>query len=208
MGLKIAFLHLERTMKWQTTLVLISFCTLVMIAGAQSSTRDQGQAQETQVRGYWVDPSTGLMWVGKDNGREVNWHKAMKFCRNLRLAGYSDWRLATLDELYWIYDKNAEAPGENPQSRWHEAEPMTFHVKGGLFLRGEQWSSTRVLDERGHPSGYAFHCDFNEGRLDRDELWFDTHKHALCVRRPSESASKIVNRPMFGCSRCGFITSN
>jgi hypothetical protein len=99
-------------MNWQATLVLISFCTLVVIAGAQSSTQDQGQEQETQVRGYWVDPSTGLMWVGKDNGKDVNWHKAMKYCRNLRLAGYSDWRLATLGELVGIYDKGAEAPGE------------------------------------------------------------------------------------------------
>jgi hypothetical protein len=48
-------------MKWQATLVLISFCTLIVIAGAQSSTQDQGQARETQVRGYWVDPSTGLL---------------------------------------------------------------------------------------------------------------------------------------------------
>src|ERR1700730_16317795 len=60
---------------------------------------DRGQAQGTPVRGYWVHPSTGLMWAGKDNGGDVNWHKAMKHCRNLRLAGYSDWRLATLGEL-------------------------------------------------------------------------------------------------------------
>jgi hypothetical protein len=128
-------------MKLQATLVLISFCTLVAIAGAQSSTQDRGQAQETQVRGYWVDPSTGLMWAAHDNGKEVNWHKAMKYCRNLRLAGYSDWSLAIIGELQGIYDKSAEAPGENPRSRWHEVEPMTFHVKGGLFLTGNQWSS-------------------------------------------------------------------
>jgi hypothetical protein len=53
-------------------------------------TAHMGQAQETQVRGYWVDPSTGLMWAGRDNGKDVNWHKAMKYCRDLRLAGYSD----------------------------------------------------------------------------------------------------------------------
>jgi len=171
----------------QATLVLISLCTLVVIAGAQSSAQDHGQAQETQVREYWLDPSTGLMWAGKDNGKDVNWHKAMKYCRNLRLAGYSDWRLATLAELYWIYDKSAVAHGENPQSRWHEAEPMTFHVKGGLFLTGKQWSSNRRSDDRGHPSGYGWYIDFNEGRADdSDELGFDTNKRALCVRRPGK----------------------
>lgn len=174
-------------MKRQATLALIPFCALVVIAGAQSSTQDQGQAQETQVRGYWVDPSTGLMWAAKDNGKEVNWHKATKYCRNLRLAGYSDWRLANIGELQGIYDKSAEAPGENPRSRWHEAEPMTFHVKGGLFLTGDQWSSTRRYDDRGHPSGYAWRFDFNDGRaFGGDELWFHTDKHALCVRLPEK----------------------
>jgi hypothetical protein len=29
------------------------------------------------------------MWAAKDNGsQEVNWHKAMTYCRDLRLAGY------------------------------------------------------------------------------------------------------------------------
>jgi hypothetical protein len=54
---------IQTIMKWQATLVLISFCTLAVIASAQSSMQDQGQARETQARGYWVDLSTGLMWV-------------------------------------------------------------------------------------------------------------------------------------------------
>ena len=159
-----------------------------MIAGAQSSTVDSELAQGTQARGFWVDSLTGLMWAAKDNGsKEVSWHKAMKYCRDLRLAGYSDWRLATIDELERIYDKSANAFGENPRSRWHEAEPMTFHIRGGLFLRGNQWSSTQKLDDRGHPSGYAWRFDFNEGRrFDGDELWFHTNKHALCVRGPGK----------------------
>jgi hypothetical protein len=170
-------------MKRQVTLVLFSFSTVAMIAGTQSLTEDRGLAQETQVRGYWIDPSTGLMWAGKDNGKDVNWHKAMKYCRDLRLVGYSDWRLATIDELQGIYDRSANAPGENPRSRWHEAEAMTFHVKGNLFLRGIQWSSSRINDDRGKPSGYAWRFDFNDGRpFDGDELWFYTDKHALCVR--------------------------
>jgi len=82
-----------------------------MIAGAQSPSNDRGLAQETQARGFWTDPSTGLMWAGKDSGKDVSWKGAMKYCRDLRLAGYSDWRLATLAELGAIYDRNANAPG-------------------------------------------------------------------------------------------------
>jgi hypothetical protein len=123
------------------------------------------------------------MWAGKDNGKDVSWKNAVKYCRDLRLAEYSDWRLASLDELKGIYDKSANSPGMNPKSRWHPDEPMTFHVKGNLFLTGNQWSSSRVPDDRGKPSGYAWRFDFNEGRsFSGDELWFYTNKRALCVR--------------------------
>jgi hypothetical protein len=175
------------TKSWAASwLALILLFAADIFVGAQSSTEDQSLAQKTQARGYWVDPSTGLMWAGKDNGdKEVNWHQAMKYCRNLRLAGYSDWKLATVDELQGIYDKDANSPGKNPRSRFHEAEPMNFHVKGGLFLSGTQWSSSRRLDDRWKPSGYAWRFDFNDGReFGGDELWFSTDKHALCVRRP------------------------
>jgi hypothetical protein len=64
---------------------------------------------------------------------------------------------------------------------------MTFHVKGNLFLTGNQWSSSRRYDDRGKPSGYAWRFDFNEGRsFGGDELWFYTNKRALCVRRSVE----------------------
>jgi hypothetical protein len=35
----------------------------------------------------------------------------MKYCRDLRLAGYSDWRLANMAELQGIYDRAANASG-------------------------------------------------------------------------------------------------
>jgi len=158
--------------------LLLSVATVQ--ASAQSSPEGQGGAQETQIRGYWIDPSTGLMWAGKDNGKDVSWHKAIKYCRDLRLAGYSDWRLATLGNLEGIYDKNANAPGRAGPS---PGRPFTFHVKGNLFLTGNQWSSTQLGDDRGNPSAYASRFDFNEGRVfNGDELWFYTNKRALCVR--------------------------
>jgi hypothetical protein len=165
-------------MKLRATVVLISFCTLVVIASAQSSMQDQGQGQASHARGFWTDQSTRLMWTGKDNGKDVSWKKAMKYCRDLRLAGYSDWRLATLGELEGIYDKDANAVG---------GDGSTWHVKGNLFLTGNQWSSSRLVDDRGHPSGYASRFDFNEGRVfNGDELSFHTNKRALCVRGSGE----------------------
>jgi hypothetical protein len=168
-------------MKWQATLVLISFYTLVVIAGARSSKQDQGQAQEPHAHGFWVDPSTELMWAGKDNGKDVSWKKAMKYCRDLRLAGYSDWRLATRAELGAIYDRNANAPGLAGLDK----EPSTWHVKGNLFLTGDEWSSERRYDDRGRPDGYSWYFDFNEGKSNDDPTGFPyphSLMRALCVR--------------------------
>jgi hypothetical protein len=44
------------------------------MASAQSAPESQNRAQDTQARGFWTDPSTGLMWAGKDNGKDVNWN--------------------------------------------------------------------------------------------------------------------------------------
>ena len=166
-------------MKWQAKTILIFLSTVAVIAGAQSSTKDGGSTQETQARGYWVDPSTGLMWTGKDNGKDVNWHKAVKYCRDLRLAGYSDWRLPTIDELQGIYD------GSAPES----LEPLPMgsryvlygRAKGGLSVQGNyHWSSSQDPDDRGHPSGYVWQFDFPGGRRHHEHDSYDGR--ALCVR--------------------------
>ena len=153
--------------------------------GRKQAAAQEGRklAIETQARGYWTDPSTGLTWAAKDNGKDVSWKTAMKYCRNLRLAGYSDWRLANLVELERIYDRNAFAPGLAGEAKTLRA--FTWHVEGYLFLTGDDWSSGQ--DDRGHPSGYASRFDFNDGKpFDGDELWFYTGKRALCVRGPRD----------------------
>ena len=158
--------------------------TFIMGASAQSLPQDREITQWSQDLSYWIDPSTRLMWAGKDTGRDVSWQKATKYCRDLRLAGYSDWRLASLGEMEGIYDKNANAPGRAGPGA---GRPFTFHVKGNLFLTGNQWSSNRLIDDRGRPSGYASRFDFGEGRVvNGDELWFRTNKRALCVRGSKE----------------------
>jgi hypothetical protein len=95
---------------WAEFAALLLYVAAVR-AGVQSAPEGQGGARETQIRGYWIDLPTGLMWAGKDNGKDVSWNKAMKYCRDLRLAGYADWRLANMAELQPIDDRTANAPG-------------------------------------------------------------------------------------------------
>lgn len=151
-------------------------------AGSQSAPSDKGG---TQARGFWIDPATGLMWAAKDSGKDVSWKNATKYCRDLRLAGYSGWRLATLSELEGIYDKTANAAGLARLGGPAEGTDFTWHVKGNLFLTGNQWSSNQRIDDRGHPNGYALYFDFNEGRSSDDPIGFPypfANRRALCVR--------------------------
>ncbi len=176
-------------MKRQAIVVLILFSVICRVAGAQSTPGDQSRVRETHAHDDWTDPVTGLMWAGKDNGKAVNWQRAKKYCRDLRLTGYSDWRLPTIDELQEIYDTRTEAPGINPSSHWHKAEAMNYHVKGNLFLTGDQWSSTQRKDDSGHPTARVWYFDFLNGvRKDDDttlfiNLWGGI-ANSLCVRRP------------------------
>lgn len=171
-------------MKYLARIVALLLVIAVLQGAAQVTPEGQSHAQDPQRHGFWIDPSTGLMWAGKDNGSDVNWKNAVKYCRDLRLGEYSDWRLASIDELKGIYDKNVNAPGRDGQGA------STWHVKGNLFLTGNQWSSTRIPDDRGRPSGYACRFDFNEGKaFDGDELYFRTFKRALCVRSDSKKTT-------------------
>jgi hypothetical protein len=143
---------------------------------------EQRLAQTTQSLGYWVDPSTGLMWAAKDNGEAVTWHKAFNYCRNLRLAGFSDWRLGTLDELASLVDKSALA-----SERVGNTETFYInvgrHVRGNLSLTGDPWSSNREIDRFGHPYGDGSFFDFINSKPSGDLPYFRNTKYALCVRR-------------------------
>ncbi len=138
-----------------------------------------GRAQSSQDRrDSWTDPYTGLTWAARDNEKDTSWKGAVKYCRNLRLGGHSDWRLATLDELKGMYDENANAPGRAGK------RDVTWHVKGNLFLTGHPWSSEYRSDDRGRNSGYSWFFNFNDGRKDNDPSGFPypSSKRALCVR--------------------------
>lgn len=150
-------------------------------------------SQETRAHGYWVDPANGLMWAAKDSGKRGSWRKAMKYCRKLRLAGYKDWRLATIDELESLVNLPAyatEYEGSSDILHWNSE----LQVSGGLLLTyARQWSSTPVVEANGRPSGAKFWSFwFDKGiRWEGFEDWAEGDTmNALCVRDAVVRASK------------------
>ena len=172
---------MRSTLKIQARFALAACAIVTSFAGAQSPAKARA-AQTIPAHDVWADPFTNLIWAASDNGKDVSWRGAAKYCRNLRLAGYSDWRLANIAELQGIYDKSANAPGlAGP----HDDDPVTWHVRGNLFLTGDQWSANDILDDRGKHSGYAYFFDFNEGKPNDDPTGWPypyQFRRALCVR--------------------------
>jgi len=154
---------------------LLLLTTAITVARAQSP--------DTQTRGYWLDPSTGLMWAAKDNGKAITWHHAVTYCRNLQLAGYSDWRLATVDELSSLVEKND--PPKQTGNLTTFTTNLGRHVRGNISLTGDPWSSSnRNIDRFGHPYGDGNFFDFIHSKPSGDLPYFRNKKYALCVRRP------------------------
>jgi hypothetical protein len=169
-----------------------SFAALLMLAVglavsktnsicAQPQQGDRGPSQEISGQAYWVDPATRLMWPARDNGKAVTWHTAMKYCRNMRLAGYTDWRQPTLDELASLIDKAPSSPERVGDTETFSIN-LGHHVKGDLLLTGDAWSSNREINRFGHPYGPGWFFDFATSKPSYDLQLFRNTKYALCVR--------------------------
>jgi len=76
--------------------------------------------------GVVMDTETVLTWQQGAVSKKYTWEGALKYCQNLSLAGYSDWRLPTIKELRTIVDKSRFAlainidyfPDTWPSSYW------------------------------------------------------------------------------------------
>lgn len=55
-------------------------------------------------KGIVLDTESGLMWASKDNGEDITWNDAQKYCEDYQSGGYQDWRMPKTDELATLYD--------------------------------------------------------------------------------------------------------
>lgn len=111
-----------------------------------------------------VDKNTGLQWQDNKDAKTVkkNWSDAQKYCQDLSLGGYSDWRLPSYNEILSIADYNKYSPA----------------IKDGFenVVSDCYWSSTPYSSG----NSYAWHVDF------KDDYAFGSNKsskhYVRCVR--------------------------
>jgi hypothetical protein len=90
--------------KWVSIFCFIfMMVTTVVWAKPDSTYIDNGNGTVTDIE-------TKLMWQ-QATADKMNWYVAKPYCKDLRLAGYTDWRLPTLDELKTLVDQSW---GNNP----------------------------------------------------------------------------------------------
>jgi hypothetical protein len=97
-------------------------------------------------------------------------------------------------ELQPLYDRAAVALGRAGDGRGGNPRDFTWHVKGNLFLTGNEWSSGRTLDDRGKPSGYGYYFDFNEGKSTDVNLGYAAGNRALCARGSGDPLARQRQR--------------
>jgi hypothetical protein len=110
-------------------LIRISFL-LVLVGGGAQLASAQGDSKD-----MWKDSATGLTWTVKDNGTDLNFTQAKDYCSNLRLGGFSDWRLPSIDELEAFYEMAKKAKGKVPVEL-----NATSAWSGSTNDSGEVWS--------------------------------------------------------------------
>lgn len=115
--------------------------------------------------GTWHDAKTGLTWAAADNGSSVTLSQARHYCKTLKTAGFTDWRLPEIDELFGI------AGGELNEKGQRILAPIKLSS-------GWQWSATR-----GKEAAENWALDFGDGARASVVAGDSGQNRALCVRR-------------------------
>ncbi len=96
-----------------------------------------------------TDSNSGLMWK-KDEGPELNWEEALKYCQELNLGSHADWRLPTIREIGSLMDLSFK------DGVWFHKQffPETKTAPLGFY-----WSSTTYGDTFGWGVNFQFGYD-------------------------------------------------
>lgn len=140
------------------------------------------------------DKATGLMWQKDDSKVGIDWRGALKYCEELNVDGYTDWRLPNAKELQSIVDYK-----RSPQATASAAIDPIFSVSridDNLGSYPYFWSSTTHLDGR-NPYSAAVYIAFGEAKGKMRFSVMDVHG-AGAQRSDPKSGNKSEYPQYFG----------
>jgi hypothetical protein len=130
--------------------------------GTQPSYVDNGDGTVT-------DLNTGLMWQ-QIPGDKLTWADAVAGADSCSLAGYDDWRLPTIKELYSLIDFNG-ITGMSVDTSVPYIDTHYFDFEYGDTRAGERhidaqyWSSTEYVGTTMNGDATVFGVNFADGRI-------------------------------------------
>jgi hypothetical protein len=132
--------------------------------GNQPAYRDNGDGTVT-------DLNTGLMWQ-RDPGEQVTYQQAISGASSLNLAGYDDWRLPTIKELYSLILFSGTDPSgpevTNPVP-FIDTDYFDFEYgdtgAGDRLIDAQYWSSTQYVSTTMNGAVTIFGVNFADGRI-------------------------------------------
>lgn len=143
--------------------------------------------------GTALDTNTGLMWVRQSSSifpdtpdqlpnRDMNYTNSLKYCHDLVLDGFDDWRLPTMQEVISMFDYTLAGRPTNP---------AIFLDNSRLFY----WTSTRVVNSTTPelPTGDAWVFFEVDGDDFHTEIDVDSHV-TRCVRQHTPSPVRPAQR--------------
>ncbi len=124
--------------------------------------------------GTITDNNTGLMWQ-QDPGNKVTFAAAVSGAGSLNLAGYNDWRLPTIKELYSLMNFNGQTGNQEsdvPDNNWIPFIDINYFVQeygnpdvGERLIDGQTWSATEYVSTTMNGDETVFGVNFVDGRI-------------------------------------------
>lgn len=120
--------------------------------------------------GTVTDLVTGLMWQKTPVEGKSTWYSALGIAGGFELAGYDDWRLPTIKELYSLIDFRGRTFVSAATSEpYIDTEVFDFEYgdtsSGERFIDAQYWSSTRYVGTTMNGDATAFGVNFADGRI-------------------------------------------
>lgn len=133
--------------------------------GNQPSYSDNGDGTVT-------DNITGLMWK-QNMGDKVTLEEAYQLAAESTFAGYDDWRVPTIKELYSLIDFSGYCSGADGDSTEYIKfideeyfnQPFGDPSAGERLIDAQVWSSNEYVANTGGPQDLCFGVNFIDGRI-------------------------------------------
>jgi len=127
--------------------------------GIKMSYQDNGDGTVT-------DLNTGLIWQKTPPIKRYTWDEAAAYAENLKLAGYDDWRMPTIKELYSLA---AFYGNINTLTAYINTEYFDFEYpdisQGYRIIDTQYWSSNKYVGTTMYGDRSAFGFNFADGRI-------------------------------------------